>query len=155
MVSSLHALQAAPLPSNPAIIKSVITSAEGWQTPRPPNAVSFRWAAAPTTDFCSGSGAPAPVTDTTHTMGAGTLPAGLESALNSMPEGETAAFVMPVELLALPDGRPWAEVAGTAGHATMLLTVDLYRVEEIRDMTGDGRVRPLRTCFTVGQNMTV
>lgn len=139
-------MQAKPLPSRPEVVKAVLTPAAGWQTPRPPNIVTFRWAVEPTAVLCAGASASTsaspPLTEATHAMGAGTLPEGLECALNSMPVGEAARFVVPVELLAGEGGHgPWAEVPGTAGHATVLLTVELMAVEEIRDMTGDGRVR--------------
>lgn len=74
-------------------------------------------------------------------MGAGTMPEGLESAINSMPEGEVARFVIPKAMLVVKEtGQPWAEVTGTTGHATVHVLLDLVKVEEVRDMTGDGRV---------------
>lgn len=134
-------MQAKPLPGHPAIIKAVIHDAPGWQTPRPPNIVTFRWATAPTPTLLSPDDAAASFTTATHTMGAETLPEGVEHALNSMPVGQVARFVIPVEMMQVPGASgPWGAVGGSQGHTTMHVLLDLQAVEEVRDMTGDGRV---------------
>lgn len=74
-------------------------------------------------------------------MGCDVLPNGLELALNSMPVGERASFIVPSALLHLEGCQEmWKAVPGAEGHEIVQVFLELVAMEEIRDMTGDGKV---------------
>lgn len=77
------------------------------------------------------------------TMGNQQLPEGIELALNSMPVGEKASFVLPAKLLQLAGtSEPWQDVPGAEGHELVQVIIELDAMQEVRDMTGDGKVGP-------------
>lgn len=74
-------------------------------------------------------------------MGCQALPEGIELALNSMPVSEKSSFVIPSTLLRLQSStETWQAVPGAEGHETMQVFMELVAMEEVRDMTGDGKV---------------
>lgn len=75
-------------------------------------------------------------------MGGGMLPEGIELALNSMPVGEKASFVLPAKLMQLAgSSKLWQDVPpGAEQHELLHVTMELDAMEEVRDMTGDGKV---------------
>jgi hypothetical protein len=138
--SAAPLLQAKPLPLQPNVLKLVRTRGASWQTPRPPFDVTFECALAGAQPDCDASGAALAWTTHSLAMGAGAVPEKVEAALQSMPEGEAATFVLAREHVAggsAPRGFP----APPPGAALCALHIRMVSFVEVRDITGDGRVR--------------
>jgi hypothetical protein len=145
--TGLPRAQARPLATQLAIIKLLATAGPDWQTPRPPYEVVFQWHACAITKFADPADDAAPWEELCAALGSSALPTGLEAAIGSMAAGEAARFVIPVDLLegaSRGSDEPWARVraeASLARHARVHVCVRLTSFTEVRDMTGDGRVR--------------
>jgi FKBP-type peptidyl-prolyl cis-trans isomerase len=139
------------------VIKLTVSAGADWQTPRPPYEVAFQWHACTITEFVD------PMNDAldwrahSAALGQGVLPSGLEAAISSMAKGEVARCVLPATLLkgATGDGTDlWAAVVDEAAqrrHSRLHMCLRLTAFTEVRDMTGDGRVRHCRCSAFCGR----
>jgi hypothetical protein len=155
------------------VYKTVLQDSEAWENPRPPTEITFSVEARclaydgrPGTGFLWHStpdGKPIQIQ-----MGTGQLPAGLAAALGQMSVGEVARYIMPAESMreaeecadgseASTSGRDAAGAAADNGKAPSLLlpfppkgatqvelTVYLFELVQVRDLTGDGGVTKRR-----------
>jgi hypothetical protein len=141
-------MQVKPLPLDNSIIKETIRDADDWQTPRAPFLVTFRMSVTPVThdlDIEDISTDTAQWQQHQGTMGGGAMPPGVELALNSMAVTEVARYTMPASMLQV-NGKlePWCGSSTVKHSHIMHVLLELSDTVEVRDMTGDGKVRSRR-----------
>ena len=134
--------QAKPIPTHPDVVKITLERGASWQTPRPPYEVTFECAVTPIEADYDAAAPSATWANHTLALGDGSLPEKVQAAVQSMPEGESAVFVVPRGQLnpaevQLPAGFP---APPSAEQPRCLLHVRMKSFVEVRDMTGDGQV---------------
>ena len=146
----LCGVQAKPLPQRGDVLKVVHAVASGWQTARPPYEVQFRCCLAP---LRTPVALPADVekqwSSCQVVLGQGQLPAEVETAVQSMPEGEAATFILPQQYLTA-SAEPGSSALPTVPDGEQglcMMHVQMQAFVEVRDMAGDGKVcRPAPAC---------
>lgn len=120
------------------------TAGPSWQTARPPYEVQFRCCLA---NMQPDMVLPGDEAVQWHAcklvLGQGHLPPGVETAVQSMPEGEAATFIMPRAHLhpesAHSPGVLPAPPASSQNFCLLHIRMDAF--VEVRDMAGDGKAR--------------
>lgn len=157
VVATVYEGEARTVDNNAHVVKRVLEEGDGWETPRAPFVI---WLTVGATvgaqTFATASEEPKQ-----FTVGDGTLPPALEKAVCAMRVGERANVVV-TDMTQLAEGidslrPPPSELAAPATAprppaptCAVTYNVKLWRMVQVRDMTGDGSVTKRREVDGVG-----
>jgi hypothetical protein len=141
------------------LFKRTLRDSDSWESARAPNEATFALALRPLAPDGAPMAAPpyfeAPAdAPLSVPLGRGLLPRGVELALEHTTRGETALFLVPARLMAPPPPAGASADAASvvsippppAGAYQVEARVELLRLVQVRDLTGDGGATKRRLC---------